>query len=103
MYCEVGFPKDRTSHCSFVLGQKYFLVICPFTRVRAKIPGRPGSKSLSKKTPQKQEKDVLKTVPLNFVVNTVVMNIVFTTKFNGRDVKTEKRRSKTRKNVLKTE
>ena len=70
----IGFPRDKTSRCPFVPGQKYFLVplsLCPGTRAGAKIlgqtPGRPGSKSLSPKNPQKTgkgcskaEKDVLK-------------------------------------------
>ena len=59
----VGFPRDRTSRCPFVPEQKHFLVLlslCSWTRAEAKIssvPGRPGTKSLSKK---KMEKDALK-------------------------------------------
>jgi hypothetical protein len=40
---KLGFTRYRTSHCLFVLGQKYFLVLlslCPETRAGAKIPGQ---------------------------------------------------------------
>ena len=40
---ELAFPRDGTSHCPFVPGQRNFLVpvsLCPGTRAGAKIPGQ---------------------------------------------------------------
>ena len=41
--CGVGFPRDGTSRCPFVPGQKNFLVpvsLCPGTRAGANVPGQ---------------------------------------------------------------
>ena len=43
MYYKVGFPRDGTSRCPFVPGQKNFLVpvsLCPGTRAGANVPGQ---------------------------------------------------------------
>ena len=79
--CPLGFPRDGTSRCPFVPGQKKILVpvsLCPGTRAGANVPGqtplsRPGTKSLAQKNTKtgkgrsktgkdvpKQEKDVPK-------------------------------------------
>ena len=63
------FPRDGTSRCPFVPGQKKILVpvsLCPGTRAGANVPGQsplsrpvPGQNNLPKRT-KKQEKDVPK-------------------------------------------
>ena len=65
----LGFPRDGTSRCPFVPGQKKILVpvsLCPGTRAGANVPGQtplsrpvPGQNNLPKRT-KKQEKDVPK-------------------------------------------
>ena len=66
---ELVFPRDGTSRCPFVLGQKKILVpvsLCPGTRAEANVPGQtslsrdvPGQNHLPKKA-KKQEKVVVK-------------------------------------------
>jgi hypothetical protein len=68
-YSIVAFPRDGTSRCPFVPGQRNFLVpvsLCPGTRAEANVPGQtplsrdvPGQNHLPKKA-KKQEKVVVK-------------------------------------------